>query len=104
MWNNIPAVILSACLFFTCNVIEAEERSLTNIEIKYIDLPTFKTGEKGTLLGRVVIKLHSDDLEPLTGRAVLEIESLKYRGEGTERPISPGYIPLSISRSSLRNR
>jgi len=108
MWNDIPAVILSAFLFFSCNVIEAEERSLTNIEIKYIDLPTFKTGEKGPLLGRVVIKLHSDDLEPLTGRAVLEIESLKYRGEGTERLVYPGLytaldFPVELKEPAMNN-
>ncbi|HUU28213.1 MAG TPA: prolyl oligopeptidase family serine peptidase [archaeon] len=90
MWKNIFTAISIVFLLCESNNIEARENSLIQVEIKSIDLPTFRTGEKGPLLGRVVLRLDSKLVQPVNGQAAFEIEELNFSGQGTVQQLYPG--------------
>jgi len=72
------------------NFLQARESALFHIEMKSIDLPTFMTGERGPLFGRVVFRLRSAEIEPIKVRASIEIEAQDLRGEGRACLVYPG--------------
>ena len=46
--------LLTLFLFCAANLFQARETYAMQAEFKYLDLPTFRTGEAGPLLGRIV--------------------------------------------------
>ncbi|MFC1614729.1 prolyl oligopeptidase family serine peptidase [Gemmatimonadota bacterium] len=61
-----------------------------HVEIKSIDLPTFRTGETGPLSGRVVLKVLGDSPVPLNARASVTFEGQKESKAPADRAIYPG--------------
>ncbi|HUU28212.1 MAG TPA: prolyl oligopeptidase family serine peptidase [archaeon] len=90
MFKKILRFTFIIFLLFETNAIEARQSSPFDVEIKSIDLPTFRTGESGPLLGRVVVRFDSGTLEPLAGKASLEFKDQALKSEGRERLIYPG--------------
>jgi poly(3-hydroxybutyrate) depolymerase len=74
-----------AALLLNCGALLALQ-----IDFQYIDLPVFKTGETGPLLGRVVVKLPRTD-QSVEARASLVLEGERPAGGGaTERTVEAG--------------
>ncbi len=85
--NIIILIALTVC---GPNLLQARENISMHAEFKYLDLPTFKTGESGPLYGRVVFKLHSDDLKPVTAQASFQLEDREDEFEGDSQKAYPG--------------
>ncbi len=104
------SLLLSALsLIFGAVSSQAAEDGMLQVEIKSVDLPTFRTGERGPLLGRVVLRLRDGmSLSPLSCRAVMEIPGLDYRAEGQEQLVYPGLsaaldFPLELAEPPRKN-
>ncbi|MBW7995409.1 MAG: prolyl oligopeptidase family serine peptidase [Candidatus Glassbacteria bacterium] len=72
-------------------------------ELKFLDLPTFRTGESGPLWGRVVLTYKSDRLEPLKARVSLKIGAGASWQEGEwidAWPGIPSSLPVAITLDS----
>ncbi len=83
-------LILIALIVCSSNFLQARENVLMRVELKYLDLPTFKTGESGPLYGRVVFKLRSDDLKPVTAQASFQFEDREDEFIGDSQKAYPG--------------
>ncbi len=66
-------LIVSLALFMLSVNLTAAEGSTIDAELKFINLPTFRTGETGPLWGRVVLTFNSEKLEILKARVSIKL-------------------------------
>ena len=83
-------LILIAMIVCGPHLLQARENVSMHVELKYLDLPTFKTGESGPLYGRVVFKLHSDELAPVPAQASFQLEDHDEEFKGDRQKVYPG--------------
>ncbi|OGG02254.1 MAG: hypothetical protein A3F83_05305 [Candidatus Glassbacteria bacterium RIFCSPLOWO2_12_FULL_58_11] len=101
--------LLTLFLFCAANLFQARETYAMQAEFKYLDLPTFRTGEAGPLLGRIVLRIHSNDLTPVAARASLKIEGGKDVLTGETRLAYPGLFtalsfPVQLAQPSAEDQ
>jgi predicted esterase len=68
-------LIVSLALFLLSVNLPTAEGATIDAEIKFINLPTFRTGESGPLWGRVVLTFNSKKLEPLRARVSVKLSN-----------------------------
>jgi len=83
-------LIIIAMIVCCPQLLQARENAPMQVELKYIDLPTFKTGESGPLYGRVVFKLLSADLAPVQAQASFQLEDHAEEFKGAWQKTYPG--------------
>ncbi len=90
--------VLLALFLLSFNLGAAEEQTI-DAELKFINLPTFRTGESGPLWGRVVLTFNSEKLEPLKARVSLKVDKEGDWQVGQWQDAWPGKaasLPLAI--------
>ncbi|MFH1070103.1 MAG: prolyl oligopeptidase family serine peptidase [Candidatus Glassbacteria bacterium] len=70
--------------------VQAAQTNVIQAEFKYLDIPTFIAGERGPLLGRVVLRLSADKTDPVTASAALVLTEGGARFEGKPCQVYPG--------------
>ncbi len=92
-------IIISLALFMLGAFLTATAGETIDAEIKFINLPTFRTGETGPLWGRVVLSIKSDKLEPVKARISLKVGNNGDWQVGQWREAWPGRetsLPVAI--------
>ena len=82
--------------------LSAQEQEAVDVQLKYINLPNFRTGETGPLWGRVVLKYNSDDLKPIKARVSIRVNEDESWQEGEWCRMWPGVstaLPVAIKLS-----
>lgn len=98
---------VSAAVLFLAPLLNMGVAHPMQIDFQYLDIPVFRTGETGPLLGRVVVRLPLGE-DALTARAGIRLEGAEEEFQGAETLLYPGVstsldFPISLERSQSQN-